>query len=460
MEKHFKITRNELKSLIRETIYKLSLLNESVKEGGAAGHMVHPFEIDTYTFADYKQLVRDLFSTKIEKYTEKLDGMNIFATVSQDGSVRFARNKGDIKNEFGGMDVRGMEERWGGEGKDPTILIAYENAYKIFTDVVSKIDNPVDFFNGNGYRIYANCEVIDYRHPNIISYPKISLSFHGLVAISNDGLANNVDLPDEIFDEKMSVLERLIPTVNSQYGEAQVTPEVIINIRENCDEAIEKYISYLDRIEEMAGVNDDTTIIDYRAKLLPQWLMDNGFGIILNNEFTDYFIMRWVYGKKEPNRTQYKKIMKNSGVPNWEEIYNAASAFEGDPKAKIEGRIKIAFSEIMSPVETFFYSLGNEVISGVEKCSNTGREAQVIASYAEQLKQTQELIKVTGELEYQEEMTRCLQKLAALGNKYNALEGVVFKYRGNTLKLTGSFAALNRAINIKMKIGKKQKNQG
>ena len=456
MGKHFNISRSDLKYLINEVCRKLAYLNESMEEGGKAGHMLHPFEIDTYTFADYKQLVRDLFSTRIEKYTEKLDGMNIFATVSQDGSVRFARNKTDVRNEFGGMDTSGIEERWGGKNRDETILQAYANAYRVFTDVVSKINNPVEFFNGEGYRIYANCEVIDPIHPNVIPYPKKSLSFHGLVALSNDGLGNEVDLPDEVFDEKMSVLERLLPNVNSQYGEAQVTPEVVINIRENCDEAIERYCARIDEIEETAGVNDNTTIIDYRAKLLPEWLMNNGYEILVNNQFSDYFIKRWVYEEKNPSISQFKKVMKNSGVQNWEEILNVATAFEGG--FKTDGPMKLALDEIMSPVQTFFYSLGNEVISGVENYANVGREAQVMDAYAEQLKMTQEMIRETGDLKYQSEMTRCLQKLSQLGNKYNAMEGVVFKYRGNTFKLTGSFAALNRAINIRLKI-QKEKNQ-
>lgn len=453
MEKTFNITRNELKALINEAFRKLSYLNESVKEGGKAGHMLHPFEVDEYTFGDYKQLVRDLFELNVESFTEKLDGMNIFATVDQNGTVRFARNTSDVKNEFGGMDTNGMIERWGGAEKDETIFKAYNSAYQVFTNIVNKLSNPIEFFNGDGYRIYANCEVIDPIHPNIIPYAFKTLSFHGLTALSTDGKANEVELPDNIFDKKMAILERLFP----DNGEAQVTPQVVIKIREDCENAIKEYCSHLDRIEEMAGVGDDTTIIEYRAKLLPDWLRDHGYEILINNPFSEYFLKRWVYGIKDPTLSQYKKIMKQSGVENWMEIYSIAKEFEG--KFQKNDPIMKAFDEIMSPVKSFFYFLGNEVINGVQDYANVGREGIVLNSYAEQLKKTQELIATTGDPEFQDEMARCLQKLATLGNKYNAMEGVVFKYRGKTLKLTGSFAALNRAINIKMKISKRYKNQ-
>jgi hypothetical protein len=272
--------------------------------------------------------------------------------------------------------------------------------------------------------------------------------------MSADGQANNVDLPDDIYDQKMAVLERLMPEVKSQYGKAQITPDVAVRIKEDCEEAIERYISHIDAIEKQAGVNDDTTIIEYRARLLPRWLKEHGYDILLENQFSNYFIERWVYGKKTPNKTQLGKMMKESGIPNWQEIYNAAFTFEGDGKKGTP--LDDALSDIMEPIEVFFYSLGNEVIKGVEGYSNVGKESEVMSSYAEQLKSTQEMLAAADDPYNQKVMTRCLRKLAELGNEYNAMEGIVFNYKGKTLKLTGSFAALNRAINIRLQLGKKQ----
>lgn len=445
--------------MINEVCRKLSYLNESVKEGGAAGHMSHPFDVDDFTFGDYKQLVQDLFSSKIERFTEKLDGMNIFASVDMSGKVRFARNSTDLKSAEGGMDPAGMQERWGSDGKDPTILGAYTKAYNLFGDIVSKLDDPVGFFNGDGYRIYANCEVIAGAHPNVILYPKDVLSFHGLAAFATDGKATEVNLPDEIFDEKMDVLSRLLPDVKSQYGDAQVTPEVVIDVRENNEKAIEYFTALIDHIEEYAGVNDDTTIIDYRGKLLPEWMADNGYDILLNNEFTEPLIKRWVYGIKDPNIGLIKKNILKSGLPNAEEICNAVISFEG--KARANDPVKLALKEIMEPVEMFFYRLGNEIIKRCKDFTNLGREGIVLNGILKELAATKELIANSGDLEFQNKMTNLLRKLSELDFTYNSMEGVVFSWRGRTFKLTGSFAALNRAINLRIDYGKKynDKNQ-
>ena len=453
MKSRMNITNKDLQYMINEVCRKLSYLNESMEEGGAAGHMSHPFDVDEFTFGDYKQLVNDLFNSKIERFTEKLDGMNIFASVDMSGKVRFARNSTDLKSAEGGMDPAGMQERWGSDGKDPTILGAYTKAYNLFGDIVGKLKDPVAFFNGEGYRIYANCEVIAGVHPNVILYPKDVLSFHGLAAFTTDGKATEVTLPDEIFDRKMETLSKLLPDVGSQYGEAQVTPEVVIDVRENNEKTIEYFTALIDHIEEYAGVDDNTTIIDYRGKLLPEWMADNGYGVLLNNNFTEPLIQRWVYGLKTPNLGVIKRAILKSGLPNAQEIHDAVVSFEG--KNRAADPVAVALKQIMEPVEMFFYRLGNEIIRRCKDYTNLGREGIVLDEILKQLAATKELIANSGDLELQNKMTDLLRKLAELEFNYNSMEGVVFNYRGHTFKLTGTFAALNRAINLKIDYAKR-----
>jgi hypothetical protein len=104
----------------------------------------------------------------------------------------------------------------------------------------------------------------------------------------------------------------------------------------------------------------------------------------------------------------------------------------------------------MEPVEMFFYRLGNEIIRRCKDYTNLGREGIVLDEILKQLAATKELIANSGDLELQNKMTDLLRKLAELEFNYNSMEGVVFNYRGHTFKLTGTFAALNRAINLRI----------
>ena len=66
-----------------------------IMEGGAAGHMMHPFDDNSLTFGDFKMFVDRGLQGDLnfeEAPTEKTDGQNLFVTMI-DGRVMFARNK-------------------------------------------------------------------------------------------------------------------------------------------------------------------------------------------------------------------------------------------------------------------------------------------------------------------------------------------------------------------------------
>ena len=464
MEKSLNITRSDLKYLINEVCRKLALLNETMDEGGLYGHMQHPYDINEFTFGTLRKLVNDLFTGKISQISEKLDGMNIFATVNPKGEPKFARNSKQVDGDDAGMGIPEMEERWGGEGSDPTLLQAYVNAFHMFTDAINKLPDPVGFFNGPGYKLYANCEVLDPNHPNIIHYGKTAFSIHGLIGFATDGEGKpeRFDVPEEEEKWRMDQLRQVLPTVNSTHGLVQVTPFVALQAREDGMEMVKAFEAKIDRIEEMSGTNDKSQIIDYKKAMIVKYLVQYGLGNLLNQPFTDLFITRWAYIDKEkkekpkevqdmPGLVQIRKIVQTSGVENAKELYSAAYDFEKTKLPKV-------FSDIMSYLEDFVYELGNVAIESCQGLANAGYENETIASLADQLEIAKETIANSDDIEAGEKMAWCLKKLELLGNKINAAEGIVFNYAGHTLKLTGSFAALNKAINNTQ--GKKRKNQG
>ena len=47
-----------------------------------------------------------------------------------------------------------------------------------------------------------------------------------------------------------------------------------------------------------------------------------------------------------------------------------------------------------------------------------------------------------------------MQRLQALGNKYNAAEGIVVMYKGRRMKFTGSFSLVNKMLGERFTIEK------
>ena len=444
----------------------VKMLNEAMSEGGAYGHMDHPFDINDFTFGILKNLVRDLFRGNIsEDVSEKLDGMNTFATVTPNGNVQFARNQKQIKEPEGGMGISEMEARWGGPGGDLAVLNAYKNAYYVFADAIKKLKDPVGFFNGDGYKIYVNCEVLDPERPNIIHYNKRVFSIHGLVAYSTNGQVEKIELPEEEERWRMNILNQILPTVNSEFGKIQTTPKVSLNkIEAGVERIIEKFEGDIEHLKELAGISDDNaTIIDYKKTMIVRYLSTSEFKGLLTLPEIDFFLERWGYSDKTkverpehlqdmPKINQLKKKIETSGTENAKEMAEQYYTFE-------KLMLPDVFEKLMKPLKYFVYELGNEAIKLYHGFANEGNEEAVILSLRKQLEDTKQIVNTAGGPEEDKKLADCLNTLDFLGDIVNSMEGIVFNYGGHTVKLTGSFAALNQAINIRQSIERKQKNQ-
>ena len=158
-----------------------------ISEGGAAGHMAHPYEDDELSFRDVKEMVRRGLVGELdaeEPVTEKLDGQNIMFTV-KDGRVFFARNKGQVKNKGqNALDVAGIRNMFAGRG----------NIEKAFTGAAEDLQRAIDalpqeerskmFADGGKF---MNVEIVFPDTQNVIPYDKSVLVFHGSVEYDTEG---------------------------------------------------------------------------------------------------------------------------------------------------------------------------------------------------------------------------------------------------------------------------------
>ena len=92
------------------------IIKESlITEGGAYGHMSHPFDDKEMTFGDFKNLINLGLQGRLDvkdSATEKTDGQNLMVTW-KDGKLKAARNKSTIKNP---MDISQMKSKFAGRG--------------------------------------------------------------------------------------------------------------------------------------------------------------------------------------------------------------------------------------------------------------------------------------------------------------------------------------------------------
>lgn len=107
--KTFDLVTGRLESTVRESIQS----NRLLLEGGAYGHMAHPFDDMQLTFGDLKNIIRLSLQGHLDKEAkvmEKLDGQALSISW-KDGKLIVARNKGHLKNHgANALDTNGIKQ--------------------------------------------------------------------------------------------------------------------------------------------------------------------------------------------------------------------------------------------------------------------------------------------------------------------------------------------------------------
>ena len=202
-----------------KTVYGVKMTEGLLKEGGAGGHMAHPFNVDWVKSG--KDLL-DIFQMSV-KYLEKgpaavkIDGVNAsIRLITLDGKKTFVMDRGSNKP----LDVKGitkaeLEDRFGaGHGMikvGGTVLDIFNSAMNKIKPALIKLglwDNP---------NIMFNLEYVS-GSTNVLSYNKNFIAVHGLLEIQQvtPTKRNTKELPYN--KAAMQLLLDSLAPVASKYG--------------------------------------------------------------------------------------------------------------------------------------------------------------------------------------------------------------------------------------------------
>lgn len=388
-------------------------------EGGASGHMAHPYDYTEFTLRDLKGLIRKLFEGRIEDVTEKVDGTNIQATVNKDGEVVFIRNKGNLNSEKGGMSIRDMADKWADK---PSVAKTFLQAGEIITKVFSNIPNK--FFNPDSEtRVIVNCECVVAGKTNIMPYASDAVDFHDLWIYKFNGTEWE---QNEVTKKGLEVVEKACEKIDN----AQVTPQIIIKTIESSKQKIVDYIKQLDKLFKQEGLKEYSTIDDWK-KVRFRKECESNHKWILNGDGVVVLYNRWFNDDKSINI----KVIKQMYPDNVDELTSL------DKKGK-----KDIIKNVMEPLDTFFIKMGNDVLELCDGIINSGREGEVVEILKKDLEEVVKDVEMNGSEESKTKLLNQLKRLEAGDNKIQALEGIVFRYNGKLMKVTSNFAPINQIL--------------
>jgi hypothetical protein len=312
--------------------------------------------------------------------------------------------------------------------------------------VFHNIPNTASFFNyddkldGLKYRYWLNLEIIDTENFNVIPYSESKVSFHTFVVScinSQTGEREKYNMDPTENAKKMQILQKAIEKTDKTNFGAQITPEVIFKKVESGENKASKYISYIDKILAKTGLSDETTIYQYKEHILKDFFGRSKAWNWLTGEALEGALVRWLQGTTALKMTELRRLPFEDGEIMSPEQYAQIKDFEKDG-------LQDLLKAVLKPLDTLFIRVGNEAIKCIEGLANAGHEKEVVAKLRKELVNIKAAVENSDDAAKKKKLEKSLERLAVVDTEISATEGIVFKYKGHTLKLTGAFAPLNQ----------------
>jgi hypothetical protein len=365
--------------------------------------MIHPYECKELTVGQVKDMVRGIFNGEIE-LTEKVDGMNIQVTVNTKGEVVFLRNKGDLNSLNGGMTLDQMKVKW---ADNPDVMNTFVSAGEI---LINALKGKRFSFNPRCDLKYTlNCECVRVGKTNVMPYGK------SMVIVHNIWVYRRGEQGWEKVCESTRGLNRIIG--NGVDGPVKLTMK-----SNECDDLIV-------RIEEVLGREDDRTI-DY-------CMWSRYIHLLYNNEYYRWILtshhgclalyLRWFWNEKTINLKELKEIYRDN-IP----------ALSGIESSKGRGIV----TAVTKDIDDLFVEIGQRVMGSVTGYINEGND-DVVEDLMDDFEYVVDTIMESGN---EEQIYKVDYQLRRMRGGFLPIEGVVFKWNGMLMKLTGNFAPLNQIM--------------
>jgi len=422
LDKDIQSIFSQIQQLIQQ---KRSLKKESLNEGGAYGHMSHPFDDMDLTFGDLKNIIKGALTGNLELTREKTDGQAL-AISWKNGRLIAARNKGHLANA--GANAMGIEDvafKFGGRGG---LTDAYNFAMKDLTAAISGLSKAQKDKIFNEGKCFMNLEVIWPTSVNVIPYGQPLLVFHNTTCYDEKGVAVGAD------QSAARILAGMIKQTNgnvqSKYT-IQGPPVTELPKNEDLSSKQSSYITRLQKLQFEFQLSDKDNVANYHQAWWDNFITKNAPKGI--DKLTQQsLVKRWAFGDKSFRLN----TISNPEVQKW--------ATEHD-KVNVAKQQK----DNIRPFEEIFLGVGADVLSFMSSVLTANPDAAV-RSMKEKLKSVASQVRTAGNPAQIAKLKSELARLQSIGGKGKIVpnEGIVFVYKGNTYKLTGTFAPLNQILGI------------
>lgn len=400
-------------------------------EGGAAGHLRYISDNLALTFGEIKEVIQNSCEGKLERVSEKLDGINnCFTYDISTKQIKVARTGNDIKN--GGMDAKALAKKFFGRGN---VEEAFNKSFKVLEDSMNGLTlaQQRKIFGPRANKWYS-MEIIYAASPNTVSYDSNNIVFHGwpIFEIKSNGSVEQID-----DDSGVGILSKNINQMQKAVSmkDWQVRGPSLLSLKKISDGSlVSSLLSDLDQIMQEGNVTENDSMYEYLRNMLSESVANLG----LPRKISNLVISRAIEEPGSPGLPEIKKIAPK-------EYHSTISQFIKDSEA-----LKKQF---MIPIEKLLNQLALEVLRGLHSTLIDDSDAEV-RRIKSQLTKAISAINSSGNDVAMNILQTELQRLGNIENVVAAMEGIVFFFKGQAYKFTGNFAPAHQILSL-FKYGRK-----
>jgi DNA-binding ferritin-like protein len=401
--------------------------------GGAVGHLQHLYDNRDLTFDEIASILSSAAEGKLEKASEKLDGLNlVFSWDVSNDVLKVARSGSDISR--GGMDAESLASKFAGRGN---LTDAFNSAFKVLNGSLRTLgDKTKTKVFGPAANRWYSVEVIYTKNPNVINYDSNNVVFHGWPVF--DAKSGNVEMTEDDaggVDILTSNVERMQAAVAERGWKIQ-GPALARMKKLSDDTIVDSTISKIFNELNETGLDGSATMRDYI-------------------EVKTRFDVEALGLSPEIVQMVAQRCMGEVGAPTLVDIKKIADKSDHGIIGDFVKSCPIRMKEYVKPIELAINDFAVELLKGLQSTLIDDTEEEIVRLRAE-ISKAISAIESSGDENAMGILNAQMQKLKSLENITSPVEGVVFIYKGNAYKFTGSFAAANQILGL-FKYGRKGK---
>jgi len=403
-------------------------------EGGAYGHMNHPFDDNNLTFSDLRNIIILGIGGKLDredKVSEKLDGQNLMVCWV-DGKLRAARNKGHLKNRGRtSLSAKGIASKFAGRGNIKTAFTGAMNDLEKAIGSLSNAQKTKVFGNGTKW---MNLEVIYPKTTNIIDYDVAEIIFHGTIEYDKSGRQIGYS------KESARMLEGMIRQVNQNIQKRfKIGRPNFLKVPKSQDfgKLKNKFLGDLKKLQSQYALKDSDSLGAYHEAFWKEYVFNatKQFKVNLKSDQFVKLVRRWAYSDKSYKIPQMRKDFEgNEKFLQW--------VLDTDKKNHNQ-----MLKDNIKPFEILFFKVGAEILKNIQGFLAVSPDRAVQKIRQDVISAMNDL-KKPDNIQKLEKLKSQIEKLEAIGGASAIVpsEGLVFKYKGNLYKFTGAFAPINQIV--------------